>query len=156
MSITAKGVAIVCGVVLGGFGALGLPIGSNSASEEFYLLASWLMPITLFPAAALAASLDSGTERNFGAQLRTVAPAYAGLVLYGLVVGNHWIEASNGVAHENYAGVLMFAVMAVHAAVLLAGGTLLAVFPKTRPAGFKMWVAYPILLVCWIAGGFLL
>jgi hypothetical protein len=32
------------------------------------------------------------------------------------------------------------------------GGGLLALFPKTRPAGLQMWLAYPVLLGSWVAG----
>jgi uncharacterized membrane protein len=46
--------------------------------------------------------------------------------------------------------------MAVHAAVFLIVGGLFALFPRTRPAGFQMWLAYSILLVSWIGGSMLI
>jgi hypothetical protein len=156
MTITARGVAVFGGLLLGGFGLLGLFIARDGSSESNYLLASWLLPIALFPAAALAAALDSDTEHTVAGQAAVLWPAYAGLVLYAAVAGDHWMQASSGVAHENYAGLLMIAVMVVHAAVFLISGAILALFPRTRPAAFQIWLAYPLLLACWIAGGFLL
>jgi hypothetical protein len=156
MTITARGVAVFSGVLLGGFGVLGLLIGREGPAESNFLLASWLLPITLFPAAALAAALDGETPRTVSGQATVLWPAYAGLVLYAAVTGDHWLGASGQGTHENFAALLMFVVMAVHAAVFLAGGLLLAIFPKTRPAGFQMWLAYPVLLGTWLAGGLLL
>lgn len=156
MTITARGVAVFCGILLGGFGLLGLAVSRSGNSENTYLLASWLLPITLFPAAALAAALDSAVDRTIGAQIQALWPAYLGLVLYAAVAGDHWLQASSGVAHENYAALIMLAVMAVHAAVFIVGGGIFALFPKTRPAGFQIWIAYPVLLGCWLLGGYVL
>ena len=54
------------------------------------------------------------------------------------------------------AALFLIAVMAVHAFVFLAGGLALVPFVKTRPAAFQLWIGYPVLLFCWIAGSFLL
>jgi hypothetical protein len=154
MSITARGVAVFCGVILGGFGVLGLFVVPGGTAEANFLLASWLLPITLFPAAALAAALAE-EARSVAAQAAVVWPAYAGLVLYAAVTGNRWFEASRG-THENLTGLAMLVVIVVHAAVFLAGGGALALFPKTRPAGFQVWLAYPVLLGSWVVGSLLL
>lgn len=156
MTITARGVAMFSGVIMGGFGLLGFFISRNGSAESNYLLASWLLPITLFPAAALAAALDADTPRSVSGQAATLWPAYAGLAVYGAVAGGRWLEVSRRGTHENYAGLFMLAVLVAHAAVFLVGGGILAVFPKTRPAGFQIWLAYPVLLGLWVAGGFLL
>jgi len=156
MTITARGVAIACGIVLGGFGALGLLIAPKGDFEQLYLLASWLLPIGLFPAAALAAALDSDVERTVGAQATVLWPTYAGLVLYAAESGAKWFDVSGRGTHENFAALFLLVVMAVHAAVFLLGGGALALFPRTRPAGFQMWLAYPLLLGCWVGGGFVL
>ena len=156
MTLTARGVAVFCGGILGGFGLLGLLISRNGTAESNYLLASWLLPITLFPAAALAAALDADTPRTVGAQAATLWPAHAGLAIYAAVVGGRWLDASGRGTHDNYAGLFMLAVLVVHAAVVLVGGGILAVFPKTRPAGFQIWLGYPVLLGLWVLGGFLL
>jgi hypothetical protein len=71
------------------------------------------------------------------------------------VTGHRWFDASRG-THENLTGLIMIGVIAVHAAVFLIGGGLFAVFPRTRPAGFQMWLAYPVLLGGWVAGSLLL
>ena len=152
VSITSRGVAICCGVLLGGFGALGFLISPNSAAEVNYLLASWLLPITLFPAAALAASLDAGAPRTVTGQASVIVPAYLGLVIYAAGAGHRWFDAQ---AHDNGVGLLLYLVMAVHAAVLLAGGMALVPFATTRPAAFQMWIAYAVLLICWLVGGFM-
>jgi hypothetical protein len=143
-------------VLLGGIGVLGLLVTRNSSAESSYLLASWLLPITLFPAAALAAALDTGTPRTVSGQAAVLWPAYVGLVFYAAVAGSRWLEVSGRGTHENYAGLLMLAVITIHAAVFLVGGGILALFPKTRPAGFQIWLAYPVLLGCWVLGGFVL
>jgi hypothetical protein len=156
MTFTARGAAVFSGLVLGGFGALGLLVMPNSASESNFLLASWLPPITLFPAAALAAALDSDMPRGVRGQLSVLWPTYAGLVLYAAVSGDRWIDASSRGTHESFAALFLIAVMAVHAAVFLIVGGLFALFPRTRPAGFQMWLAYSILLVSWIGGSLLL
>ena len=156
MTLTARGAAVFCGVILGGFGLLGFVVARNGSAESNYLLASWLLPITLFPAAALAAALDGATPRSVSDQAATLWPAYAGLAIYATVVGERWLDASSRGTHENYAGLFMLAVLGVHAAVFLLGGGILAVFPKTRPAGFQIWLAYPVLLGLWVLGGFLL
>jgi hypothetical protein len=82
-------------------------------------------------------------------------PAHVWLVLYAVVTGHRWYDASRG-THENLTGLFMIAVIAIHAAVSLVGGGLLALFPKTRPAGFQMWLAYSILLGSLVAGSVLL
>ena len=153
MTITARGAAVFSGVLLGGFGLLGLLVSPNSDAESNYLLASWLLPVTLFPAAALAAALGGDTERSLSGQASLLWPAYVGLALYATVAGARWLEMSGRGTHENFAGLLLIVVMSIHAAVFLLGGGALALFPKTRPAGFQMWLAYPLLLGCWIAGG---
>ena len=152
MSITARGVAVFSGVILGGFGILGLFVPRDGPGESTFLLASWLLPITLFPAAALAASLDAAEPRSVAGQSAVLWPAYVGLVLYAAVTGDRWLDASSRGTHESFAGLFMLAVIAVHAAVFLVGGGIFALFPKTRPAGFQMWLAYPILLLSWVGG----
>jgi len=156
VTISARGVAIFCGTLLGGFGALGLLIAREGVGEQYFLLASWPMPIALFPAAALAAALDSETPRSVGDQGAVLWPTYLGLVLYAAVVGNRWLDASGRGTHENFAALFLVLVMAVHAFIFLAGGLALVPFPRTRPAGFQMWIGYVVLLFSWIAGGFLL
>jgi hypothetical protein len=156
MTITARGVAIVCGVLLGGFGALGLLIPRDSPSEANYLLASWLLPITLFPAAALAAALDGEAPRTVGGQTTVLWPTYVGLALYAAVAGERWLDVSSRGTHENFAAVFLLVVLAVHACVLLAGGMALVPFQRTRPAAFQMWIGYGVLFVCWIVGMFAL
>jgi hypothetical protein len=154
--MTARGIAIVCGVLLAGFGGLGLRVTPGGPGESSFLIASWLLPITLFPAAALAAALDSSIPREVIGQATALWPAHLGLALYGLVTGNRWLAAAVSGAHENYAALFMVAVMAVHAGVFLVSGGLFALFPRTRPAGFQIWLAYPVLLGCWGLGGLLL
>lgn len=154
VSITSRGVAIVCGALLGAFGALGFLVPPDSAAEVNYLLASWLLPITLFPAAALAASLDAGAPRSVRGQASMIWPAYMGMVLYAVGAGGRWFDAAGRATHENGTGLLLYLVMAVHAAVLLAGGMALVPFEKTRPAAFQMWIGYLVLVVCWVAGSF--
>ena len=154
MTITARGVAVFCGVILGGFGLLGLLVTPGGAGERNFLLASWLLPITLFPAAALAAALAPETARSVSGQSMVIWPAYAGLVLYAVVTGHRWYDASHG-THESLTGLVMMLVIAVHAVVFLVGGGILALFPKTRPAGFQIWLAYPVLLGLWVIGGLL-
>ena len=156
MTLTARGAAVFSGVLLGGFGALGFLVTPGGPGESNFLLASWLLPITLFPAAALAASLDAGAPRSAGGQAAVIWPAYAGLVLYAAVSGDRWLDASSRGTHGNFAGLFMLAVIAIHAAVFLLGGGLLALFPKTRPAGFQMWLAYPVLLGSWVGGSLLI
>jgi hypothetical protein len=155
MTITSRGVAIFCGLLLGGFGALGLLISREGTSGQYFLLASWPMPIALFPAAALAAALDSDNPRRVGGQASVLWPTYLGLVVYAAVSGSRWLDVSGRGTHENFAAVFLLLVMAVHAFVFLAGGLALVPFAKTRPAAFQLWIGYPVLLVCWIAGGFL-
>jgi hypothetical protein len=154
VTITARGVAVFCGIILGGFGLLGLLVTPGGVGERNFLLASWLLPITLFPAAALAAALTEDTPHSVGGQSRVIWPAYAGLALYALVTGHRWYAASRG-THESLTGLLMMLVIGVHAAVFLVGGGVFALFPKTRPAGFQIWLAYPVLLGLWAIGGFL-
>jgi len=154
MNISARGVAVFCGVILGGFGLLGLLVTPGSLGERNFLLASWLPPITLFPAAALAAALTPEAPRSIGGQSAVIWPAYAGLMLYAIVTGHRWYGASHG-THENLTGLVMMLVIAVHAVVFLVGGGVLALFSKTRPAGFQIWLAYPVLLGLWVIGGFL-
>ena len=152
MTITARGAAVFSGLVLGSFGILGLGVTPATNSEANFLLASWLLPITLFPAAALAASMDAAAPRSVSGQFAVIWPAYAGLVLYATVTGDRWLDASSRGAHETFAGLFMLAVIALHATVFLVGGALFALFPRTRPAGFQMWLAYPILLLSWVGG----
>ena len=102
----------------------------------------------------MAASLAE-PARSVGGQAAIVWPAYVGLVLYAVVTGNRWFDASRG-THENLTGLAMLVVIVVHAAVFLVGGGLLALFPKTRPAGFQIWLAYPVLLGSWVVGSLLL
>jgi hypothetical protein len=156
MTITAWGVAVCNGVLLGGFGLLGLLITPDSPGETNFLLASWLLPITLFPAAALAAALEADAPRSVTGQAVRLWPAYVGLVLYGAVTGHRWLDASGRGTHENFAALFMLVVMGVHAAVFLIVGGLFALFPKTRPAGFQLWLAYPVLLLFWVADGFVM
>jgi len=154
MTITARGVAIFCGVLLGGFGALGLLISRGGTGEQYFLLASWPMPIALFPAAALAAALDAEIPRGVGGQAGALWPTYLGLALYAAVTGNRWLDVAGRGTHENFAALFLVAVMAVHAFVFLGGGLALVPFAKTRPAAFQMWIGYLVLLVCWLGGGF--
>jgi hypothetical protein len=156
MRVTARSVAIVCGVLLGGFGVLGLLVTPGRPSETNFLLASWLLPVTLFPAAALAVALDPDISREIGGQAATVWPAHLGLALYGFVTGPRWLAAASSAAHGSYAAIFMIVVMALHAAVFLIGGAAFALFPKTRPAGFQIWLAYPVLLGSWGLGCLLL
>ena len=156
VTITARGAAFFSGILLGGFGLLGLFVSHDRSAQSYYLLASWPLPITLFPAAALAAGLDSDAPRSVSGQASVLWPAYLGLVLYAAVAGDRWLEASGQGTHENFAGLFMLAVLVMHAAVFLLGGGALALFPKTRPAGFQIWLAYPVLLGCWVLGGLLL
>ena len=95
LTITAAGAAVFSGLVLGGFGALGCWSRRTSPANPYFLLASWLPPITLFPAAALAAALDSDMPRGVRGQLSVLWPTYAGLVLYAAVSGYRWIDASS-------------------------------------------------------------
>jgi|SRR5687768_8382344 hypothetical protein len=155
MTITARGAAVFSGVILGGFGVAGLLVTPGGRGELNFLLASWLLPITLFPAAALAAALSPDQPRTIQGQAKVLWPAHLGLVLYALVTGHRWFDASRG-THENLTGLIMIGVIVVHAAVFLPGGGALALFPKTRPAGFQMWLAYPVLLGCWVVGTLLL
>jgi hypothetical protein len=155
MGITARGAAVFSGVILGGFGVLGLLVTPGGKGEFNFLLASWLLPITLFPAAALAAALTPEAPNGVGGQAAVIWPAYTGLVLYAAVTGRRWFDVSRG-THEDLTDLIMIGVIAVHAVVFLIGGALLAIFPKTRPAGFQMWLAYPVLLGFWVAGTFLL
>ena len=156
MTITARGVAIVCGLILGGFGALGLMVTRDGSGGSTFLIASWLLPITLFPAAALAAALDNDTPRDVQGQLAVLWPAHVGLVLYAAVTGDRWLDASGRGTHENFAAGFRLVVLAVHACVFLAGGMALVPFQRTRPAAFQLWLAYPVLLGAWVAGSFLL
>jgi hypothetical protein len=156
MTITARGVAIICGVLLGGFGALGLLIADKSVAETNFLLASWLMPITLWPAAALAVALDPDLPRSVRGQATALWPAYVGLAVYAAVTGARWLDVSSRGTHERFAAILLIVVMSLHAAVFLVGGGLLALFPKTRPAGLQIWLAYPVLLGGWLLGSSLL
>jgi hypothetical protein len=156
MALTGRGAAVFCGVLLGGFGVLGLSVSHNTLNESYYLIASWPFPIALFPAAALAAALDVLTPRTISSQTMALWPAYLGLVIYGVVAGGRWFEVSGRAAHENYAELFLIAVMAIHAAVFIITGGIFALFPKTRPAGFQIWLAYPVLLASWLFGGFLL
>jgi len=149
MTLTARWAAVFSGVLLGGFGLLGLSISHEQSTESYYLLASWPLPITLFPAAALAAALDDTTERTIAGQAKVLSPAYVGLVIYAIVAGNRWL-------HQNYAGLFLIAVMALHAAVFIISAASFALFAKTRPAGFQIWMAYSVMIACWLVGGFLL
>lgn len=149
MTLTARWAAAFSGILLGGFGVLGLFVSHDKSSEAYYLLASWPLPITLFPAAALATALDERTELTIGGQAKVLWPAYVGLVVYAIAAGSRWL-------HQNYAGLFLIAVMALHAAVFLITGGIFALFPKTRPAGLQMWLAYPLLLITWVGGSFLL
>ena|SRR5436190_14595757 len=155
VTITARGVAIFCGLLLGAFGVLGLLIGREGAGEQYFLLASWPMPITLFPAAALAAALHSNAPPRVGAQASVLWPAYLGLMLYAAVSGHRWLDVTGRATQHNFAALLLLLVMAVHAVVFLGGGLALMPFPKTRPAAFQMWIGYGVLLACWMAGGLL-
>lgn len=156
MRITARGAAVFSGVLLGAFGLLGLFVSPGTSAESYYLIASWPLPITLFPAAALAAALDDDTPRSVSGQASVLWPVYLGLVLYAGVAGDRWLAASTRGTHESLAGLFMLAVLVVHAAVFLLGGGALALFSKTRPAGFQIWIAYPVLLVSWFGGSSLL
>jgi hypothetical protein len=156
MTISARGVAIFSGILLSGFGLLGLFVSHTAPADSYYLIASWPLPIALFPAAALAAALDGDALPSVSGQARVLWPAYVGLVMYAGVAGGRWLEASGRGTHENYAGLFLLAVMALHAAVFLISGAIFALFPKTRPAGFQIWLAYPLLLACWLLGGFVL
>jgi len=155
MAITARGVAIFSGVVLGAVAVFGLLLDRDGPWKQDFLLASWLPPIVLWPGAALATALDTAVPRTVKGQAASLGPAYAGLLLYGGVVGNWWFDVADQGTHENYASLLLIALMAVHAVVFIVGGGLLAVFPQTRPAGFQMWLAYPVLLGVWVLGSVL-
>ena len=154
MTISARGAAAFCGILLGGFGALGLVISREGTGEQYFLLASWPMPVALFPAAALAAALDAEIPRDVGGQASVLWPTYLGLVLYAAVTGDRWLDVSGRGTHENFAALFLIAVMALHAVVFLAGGLALVPFHKTRPAAFQMWIGYGVLIACWIAGMF--
>jgi hypothetical protein len=156
MTITARGVAIICGVLLGGFGMLGLLVTRGGPGEFNFLLASWLFPVTLFPAAALAVALDPDIPRGVSGQASVLWPSQLGLAIYGAVTGDRWLDVSGRGTHENFAGLFLVVVMIVHAAVFLVSGGAFALFPKTRPAGFQIWLAYPLLLGCWVLGSVLL
>ena len=79
-----------------------------------------------------------------------------GLVLYAAVSGDRWLDVSGRGTHENFAALFL---IAGH------GGARVRVsrpaawrscrFAKTRPAAFQLWIGYAVLLVCWVAGGFL-
>jgi hypothetical protein len=152
MSVTARGVALFCGVILGGFGLLGLLITPDTPGETNFLLASWPLPIVLLPGAALAAALDASASRSVSGQSAVVWPAFTGLAVYGAVTGYRWLDASSRATQENVAGLFMLLVIAVHAVGFIVGGGLLALFPRTRPAGFQIWLAYPVLLGSWVLG----
>lgn len=146
MTITARGAAIFCGVILGGFGTLGLLVDPNGPWSDSFLLASWLPPIVLFPGAALAAVLGASPSDRFKDHTQVLWPTYAGLALYGLAAG-YW---SYYVAH------IPALIAWVQTAAFLTVGGLLAPFPNTRPAGFQIWLGYAVLLACWVAGASLL
>jgi hypothetical protein len=152
VGITARGVAVFCGVLLGGFGLLGLFVAPRGLGEINYLLASWLLPITLVPGAALASALDPVIPRTAAAQARSMWPAYVGLPLYGAVTGARWYDASLRATPGNYIPVFMVVVLAVHAVLLLGVGAVLALFPRTRPAGIQMWIGYAVLIASWALG----
>ena len=153
MNVTARGVAVFSGGVLAAVAVCGVLIDSQGPWAQDFLLASWLPPIVLWPGAALASALDGSSSRRVASPAAGLWPAYAGVALYGVVVGHWWLAGpSRGVA-ENYRQVLMIAVRAVHAAAGVLSGAVLAVFPITWPAGFQRWLGYLHLTASWDAGG---
>jgi len=89
MNVTARGVAVFSGGVLAAVAVCGGLIDSQGPWAQDFLLASWLPPIVLWPGAALASALDGSSSRRVASQAAVLWPAYAGVALYGLVVG-HW------------------------------------------------------------------
>jgi hypothetical protein len=144
MGVTSHGFAVFCGVILGGFGALGLLADPHGPWHNDFLLAYWLPPIVLFPGAALAAALGGLPSDKSRDLTHVLWPAYAGLVLYGLGTGS-W---------SNYVSHIPLLIVAVQIAVFLVVGGLLAPFQQTRPASFQIWLACPVLLCCWVTGTF--
>ena len=143
MTITARGVAVFCGVILGAVGLFGLLVDPHGPWSDDFLLASWLPPIVLFPGAALAAALGGRPADRFSDHARVLWPAYAGLALCGFAAGR-W---------SYYISHIPVLILAVQMVALLVSGGLLAIFPKTRPAGFQIWLACPVLLGLWVLGG---
>ena len=130
MNVTARGVAVFSGGILAAVAVCGVLIDRQGPWALDFLLASWLPPIVLWPGAALASALDGSSSRRVASQAAVLWPAYAGVALYGLVVGHWWMAGPARGVDENYAGVLMLAVMAVHAAVFVLSGAVFAVFPE--------------------------
>ena len=146
MNITARGAAVFSGVILGGFGVLGLLLEPYGRWHSEFLLANWLPPIVLVPGAALAAVLSGSPSDRFLDHTRVLWPVYAGLMLYGLGAGR-W---ANDVAH-----IPMYILGLQMVALLLIAGPLVP-FSKTRPAGFQIWLAGLVLLFSWIAASLFL
>jgi hypothetical protein len=153
MNVTARGVAVFSGGILAAVAVCGVLIDRQGPWALDFLLASWLPRIVLWPGAALASALDGSSSRRVASQAAVLWPAYAGVALYGLVVGHWWMAGPARGVDENYAEVLMLAVMAVHAAVFVLSGAVFALFPSTRPAGFQLWLGYLLLISSWVAGG---
>ena len=138
MAVTSRGVAVFCGAILATVALFGLLVDPDGPWREDFMLASWLPPIVLFPGAALAGALGSRPSDRFRDLTRVLWPAYAGLALYGLVVGHWWFY---NVSH------IPIVVTAVHAVAFILAGGLLAPFAKTRPAALQIVIGYLILLV---------
>lgn len=152
MTITTRGVAIFTGVVLGGFSVIGLLIDPEGSWAQNYLISTWLPPIVLWPVTVLVCVFDRDIPRQVRAQLRVLSVSYSGLGLYAFVSGRWWWDVSGRSTHENYAGLAMLVVMAIHAAVFVLGGLALVVFPKARTAAVHMWLGYAVLLASWLIG----
>jgi hypothetical protein len=152
MGVTARGVAVFCGAILAAIALAGFLIDRTGPWAQDFLIASWLPPIVLFPAAALAAALGGASSDRLVDHSRLLWPVYLGLVLYGAVAGSWWLHDASQLTPEIDTTTVTVAVMAAHAAVFILAGGVFAVFPRTRPAAFQIWLGYVVLVASWLAG----
>jgi hypothetical protein len=148
MTITARGVAIFCGILLGGFGALGLLIRAAGTGEQYFPPCELAHADRALPRRGARGRSRRRDPRGVGADRRVVAHV-SGLALYAAVTGNRWLDVSGRGTHENFAALFLVAVMAVHAFVFLAGGWRSFPSPRHVPRPFKCGSATSC---CWSAG----
>ena len=113
---------LVPGLVLFGTGFYGLFLQENTGAVTLYVLIAPFAVLVLWPVAVITSAREPHVSSDVRSQARNLWLAYAGLAVYGSVVGGWLVYLGSRGSHENYAGAWGILMNMLHLAVLVEAG----------------------------------